>query len=149
MWKEFCSSLGAQVSLSSGFHLQTNEHTERMNQPSVQYHPTNPPGAVNWHGLNTLTIHPLHLQLISHLLNHLCQPPLFLYVEGECSVSSVQEQCFVQTVQRGVCMPPKHFNLAVPSKCSNMLQRARNLWEPLALVARVPTKGVGSPNLLK
>lgn len=71
MWKEFCSSLGAQVSLSSGFHLQTNEHTERMNQPSVQYHPTNPPGAVNWHGLTTLTIHPLHLQLVSHLLNHL------------------------------------------------------------------------------
>uniref|UniRef100_A0A669CB49 Gypsy retrotransposon integrase-like protein 1 n=1 Tax=Oreochromis niloticus TaxID=8128 RepID=A0A669CB49_ORENI len=32
VWKEFCSSLGAQVSLSSGFHPQTKGQTERANQ---------------------------------------------------------------------------------------------------------------------
>uniref|UniRef100_A0AAX7VPW8 Gypsy retrotransposon integrase-like protein 1 n=1 Tax=Astatotilapia calliptera TaxID=8154 RepID=A0AAX7VPW8_ASTCA len=32
VWKEFCAELGAQVSLSSGFHPQTNGQTERANQ---------------------------------------------------------------------------------------------------------------------
>lgn len=32
VWKEFCAELGAQVSLSSGFPPQTNDHTERANQ---------------------------------------------------------------------------------------------------------------------
>lgn len=32
VWKEFCSTLGAQVSLSSGFHPQTNGQTEHTNQ---------------------------------------------------------------------------------------------------------------------
>ena len=31
-WKEFCALLGATVSLSSGFHPQSNGQTERMNQ---------------------------------------------------------------------------------------------------------------------
>ena len=31
-WKEFCSLLGATVSLSSGFHPQTNGQSERLNQ---------------------------------------------------------------------------------------------------------------------
>lgn len=31
-WSEFCKQLGASVSLSSGFHPQTNGQTERMNQ---------------------------------------------------------------------------------------------------------------------
>uniref|UniRef100_A0A3B4GQD0 Gypsy retrotransposon integrase-like protein 1 n=1 Tax=Pundamilia nyererei TaxID=303518 RepID=A0A3B4GQD0_9CICH len=32
VWREFCVELGAQVSLSSGFHPQTNGQTERANQ---------------------------------------------------------------------------------------------------------------------
>ena len=32
VWKEFCQSLGATVSLSSGFHPQTNGQAERANQ---------------------------------------------------------------------------------------------------------------------
>ena len=32
VWKVFCSSLGAKVSLSSGYHPQTNGQTERLNQ---------------------------------------------------------------------------------------------------------------------
>uniref|UniRef100_A0A8C6MDP3 Gypsy retrotransposon integrase-like protein 1 n=1 Tax=Nothobranchius furzeri TaxID=105023 RepID=A0A8C6MDP3_NOTFU len=32
VWKEFASSLGARVALSSGFHPQTNGQCERMNQ---------------------------------------------------------------------------------------------------------------------
>ena len=31
LWREFCSLLGATVSLSSGFHLQSNGKTECMN----------------------------------------------------------------------------------------------------------------------
>lgn len=31
-WREFCSLLYATASLSSGFHLQSNVQTERMNQ---------------------------------------------------------------------------------------------------------------------
>uniref|UniRef100_A0A3Q1K565 Gypsy retrotransposon integrase-like protein 1 n=2 Tax=Anabas testudineus TaxID=64144 RepID=A0A3Q1K565_ANATE len=31
-WTEFCKALGASVSLSSGFHPQTNGQTERLNQ---------------------------------------------------------------------------------------------------------------------
>ncbi|KAI3371470.1 hypothetical protein L3Q82_023567 [Scortum barcoo] len=31
-WKEFCRLLGATVSLSSGYHLESNGQTERMNQ---------------------------------------------------------------------------------------------------------------------
>ena len=31
-WREFCSLVGASVSLSSGFHPQSNGQTERMNQ---------------------------------------------------------------------------------------------------------------------
>ncbi len=31
-WREFCKLLGATVSLSSGFHPQTNGQTERDNQ---------------------------------------------------------------------------------------------------------------------
>uniref|UniRef100_A0A3B5QIQ0 Gypsy retrotransposon integrase-like protein 1 n=1 Tax=Xiphophorus maculatus TaxID=8083 RepID=A0A3B5QIQ0_XIPMA len=32
VWRQFCSALGARVSLSSGYHPQTNGQTERMNQ---------------------------------------------------------------------------------------------------------------------
>uniref|UniRef100_A0A3Q4HTL8 Integrase catalytic domain-containing protein n=1 Tax=Neolamprologus brichardi TaxID=32507 RepID=A0A3Q4HTL8_NEOBR len=32
VWREFCAELGAQVSLSSGFHPQINGQTERANQ---------------------------------------------------------------------------------------------------------------------
>lgn len=32
VWKAFCSALGTSVSLSSGFHPQTNGQTERANQ---------------------------------------------------------------------------------------------------------------------
>lgn len=31
-WREFCRLLGASVSLSSGFHPQSNGQTERANQ---------------------------------------------------------------------------------------------------------------------
>lgn len=32
VWREFCSTLGAKVSLSSGFHLQSNGQSEQANQ---------------------------------------------------------------------------------------------------------------------
>nr|XP_049577352.1 uncharacterized protein LOC125969396 isoform X2 [Syngnathus scovelli] len=32
VWKQFCSALDARVSLTSGYHPQTNGQTERMNQ---------------------------------------------------------------------------------------------------------------------
>uniref|UniRef100_A0AAY5KAD2 Integrase catalytic domain-containing protein n=1 Tax=Esox lucius TaxID=8010 RepID=A0AAY5KAD2_ESOLU len=45
VWKVFCAAIGATVSLSSGFHPQTNGQAERVNQkekdlsvPSVQAH---------------------------------------------------------------------------------------------------------------
>lgn len=34
MWRIFCAALGAMVSLSSGYHPQSNGQTERMNQSS-------------------------------------------------------------------------------------------------------------------
>lgn len=35
VWKEFCKALGAQVSLSSGFHFQTNRTNQELEDTSM------------------------------------------------------------------------------------------------------------------
>lgn len=37
VWKAFCAALGATISLSSGYHPQTNGQTERTNQSLETY----------------------------------------------------------------------------------------------------------------
>ncbi len=57
-WREFCRQIGATVSLSSGFHPQTNGQAERVNQILVVcsvlwLHTTPHPGVSSWVGPNT------------------------------------------------------------------------------------------------
>lgn len=35
VWKAFCDSLGEKISLTSGYHPQSNGQTERLNQELV------------------------------------------------------------------------------------------------------------------
>uniref|UniRef100_A0A8C6KJR4 Gypsy retrotransposon integrase-like protein 1 n=1 Tax=Nothobranchius furzeri TaxID=105023 RepID=A0A8C6KJR4_NOTFU len=96
VWKQFCSALGSQVSLSSGYHPQTNGQTERMNQeleaslrcvtssnpsdwslflPWVEY-------AHNSHVSSATGLSPFEVSLGY-------QPPLFPADEKDISVTSV------------------------------------------------------------
>uniref|UniRef100_A0AAZ1XL87 Integrase catalytic domain-containing protein n=1 Tax=Oreochromis aureus TaxID=47969 RepID=A0AAZ1XL87_OREAU len=97
VWKEFCTALGAKVSLSSGFHPQSNGQSERANQeleaavrcvashnqstwseqlPWIEY-------AHNSHTSTATGKSPFEASLGY-------QPPLLPAVEGEHSVPSLQ-----------------------------------------------------------
>lgn len=58
VWREICSELGAQVSLSIGFHPQTNGQAERAKQElscGAAPPPSRPRGATSWCGWNMPT----------------------------------------------------------------------------------------------
>ena len=69
-WRAFCTLLGTQVSLSLGFHPQSNGQTERANQSLETSVPGTPrPGAPNCRGRNTPSTPRSQLLLISPLSN--------------------------------------------------------------------------------
>lgn len=91
-WKELCGALGAQTSLSFGFHPQINRQVERANQ-----------------GLDALTSQPGALSCRIKFLNSTTndffpfksslgyQPLLFLDVEGEKSFPAVLKALGIHT----------------------------------------------------
>lgn len=94
VWREFCSALGAKVSLSSGFHPQTNGQAEWANQELE--------AALQCVASTNQTTWSEHLPWIEYAHNCLTssatgvspfeaslgfQPPLFPAIEGDLSVS--------------------------------------------------------------
>ena len=104
-WTEFCSLLGAKVSLSSGFHPQSNGHSERMNQDMETAL-----RCVVSHNLSSWSKHLLWVEYADNTLPSSAtglspfqcsrgyQPPLFPVQELEARVLSVQ--MFVQRCRR-------------------------------------------------
>lgn len=97
VWREFCSALGAKVSLSSGFHPQTNGQAERANQELeaalrcvVSTNQTTWSDQLPWieYAHNCLTSSATGVSPFEASLGF--QPPLFPAVEGDLSVPSVQ-----------------------------------------------------------
>lgn len=96
-WKEFCTLLGATVSLSSGFHPQSNGQSERLNQEmetALRCITSQSPS--QW-ASQLLWVEYAHNSLVSSatgLSPFQCaygfQPPLFPSQERETSVPSVQ-----------------------------------------------------------
>uniref|UniRef100_A0A3B5AAW4 Integrase catalytic domain-containing protein n=1 Tax=Stegastes partitus TaxID=144197 RepID=A0A3B5AAW4_9TELE len=96
VWRAFCSALGATVSLTSGFHPQSNGQTERLNQEMeaalrcvTSENPTTWSSQIPWveYAHNTLPnassgLSPFHCV-------HGYQPPLFPDLEEEIAVPSV------------------------------------------------------------
>ncbi|KAL4009381.1 hypothetical protein ACER0C_003233 [Sarotherodon galilaeus] len=98
VWKEFCSALGAQVSLSSGFHPQTNGQTERANQELeaalrclVSTNQSTWSEQLSWieYAHNSLTSSATGVSPFEVSMGY--QPPLFPAIEGEHFVPSVQQ----------------------------------------------------------
>ena len=96
-WKAFATSLGASVSLSSGFHPQSNGQTERVNQDLegvlrcyVSGNPTTWSQRLAWaeYAHNTLLCSSTGLSPFQCQYGY--QPPLFPEQEGEAEVPSVQ-----------------------------------------------------------
>lgn len=96
VWKAFCRALGASVSLSSGYHPQSNGQTECCNQELeaalccvVCDNPSTWSQQLFW----IEYVHNTHTSSatgLSPFEASLCySPPLFSSVESECSVSSV------------------------------------------------------------
>ncbi|KAL3969834.1 glutaminyl-tRNA synthetase [Sarotherodon galilaeus] len=97
VWKEFCSALGAKVSLSSGYHPQSNGQTERTNQELetalrcvVASNQTIWSDQLPWveYAHNSLTSSATGQSPFEASLGY--QPPLFPALEGEHFVPSVQ-----------------------------------------------------------
>ena len=104
-WSEFCSLLGATVSLSSGFHPQSNGQAERMNQEMetalrclASRNPSSWSKQLLWieYAHNTLPSSATGLSPFQCSRGY--QPPLFPEQECEASVPSVQ--AFVQRCRR-------------------------------------------------
>ena len=96
-WREFCTLIGATVSLSSGFHPQSNGQSERMNQEMetalrcmVSQNPSSWSKQLLWveYAHNTLTSSATGLSPFQCAYGY--QPPLFPALEGELSCPSVQ-----------------------------------------------------------
>ncbi len=97
VWKSFCQALGASVSLSSGFHPQTNGQTERTNQDLeaalrcvVARNPSSWSSHLAWveYAHNSLTCAATGMSPFESSLGY--QPPLFPAQEEEVSMPSVQ-----------------------------------------------------------
>ncbi len=104
-WREFCQLLGATVSLSTGFHPQTNGQTERANQDLervlrclVTQNPTSWCQQLSWveYAHNSLPVSSTGLSPFECSLGY--QPPLFPSMESEVAVPSAH--AFVQRCHR-------------------------------------------------
>ena len=104
-WSEFCSLLGATVSLSSGFHPQSNGQAERMNQEMetalrclCSRNPASWSKQLLWieYAHNTLPSSATGLSPFQCSRGY--QPPLFPEQEREASVPSVQ--AFIRRCRR-------------------------------------------------
>ncbi len=100
-WKEFCRLLGASVSLSSGFHPQSNGQTERANQDLervlqclVPQNPASWSQQLSWveYAHNSLPVSSTGLSPFECSLGY--QPPIFPSLESEVTVPSAH--AFVQ-----------------------------------------------------
>ena len=96
-WKEFCAQLGATVSLSLGFHTQSNGQTEQVNQEMetmlrcmVSRNPATWAQQIllDKYAHNTLTSTATGLSPFQCAYGY--QPPLFPALEGEVSCPSIQ-----------------------------------------------------------
>ncbi|XP_025760795.1 uncharacterized protein LOC109200937 isoform X1 [Oreochromis niloticus] len=97
VWRTFCSILGAKVSLSSGFHPQSNGQTERLNQELeaalrcvASHNPTSWATYLPWveYAHNSLTSSATGLSPFEASLGY--QPPLFPENELDLAVPSAQ-----------------------------------------------------------
>uniref|UniRef100_A0AAQ4RF45 Gypsy retrotransposon integrase-like protein 1 n=1 Tax=Gasterosteus aculeatus aculeatus TaxID=481459 RepID=A0AAQ4RF45_GASAC len=97
VWKAFCRAIGATVSLTSGFHPQSNGQAERANQKMesalrclVSSDPTTWSSQLPWaeYALNTLPTTATGMSPFQCLYGY--QPPLFPSGEKDLSVPSVQ-----------------------------------------------------------
>ncbi|KAI2665739.1 Transposon Tf2-8 polyprotein [Labeo rohita] len=104
-WREFCHLLGATVSLSSGFHPQSNGQTERANQDLecmlrclVSQNPSSWGQQLSWveYAHNSLPVSATGLSPFECSLGY--QPPIFPSLESEDAVPSAHT--FVQRCQR-------------------------------------------------
>ncbi|KAL0185788.1 hypothetical protein M9458_017458, partial [Cirrhinus mrigala] len=104
-WKEFCRLLGATVSLSSGFHPQSNGQTERANQDLervlrclVTQNPSSWSQQLPWveYAHNSLPVSSTGLSPFECSLGY--QPPIFPSLEAEVAVPSAH--AFVQRCRR-------------------------------------------------
>ena len=104
-WREFCSLVGATVSLSSGFHPQSNGQTERKNQEMetalrcmVSKNPASWSQQLLWveYVHNTLTSSATGLSPFQCAYRF--QPPLFPTQEKEASCPSAQ--AFIRRCRR-------------------------------------------------
>uniref|UniRef100_A0A8C6LTI7 Gypsy retrotransposon integrase-like protein 1 n=1 Tax=Nothobranchius furzeri TaxID=105023 RepID=A0A8C6LTI7_NOTFU len=96
-WRAFCHLLGASVSLSSGYHPQTNGQTERANQQLGRYlrcfvsaQPSQWPKYLLWAELSH-NLHTSSATLMSPF--EVCygyQPPVFAHQEPEVAVPAAQ-----------------------------------------------------------
>jgi len=100
-WKEFCRLLGATVSLSSGFHPQSNGQAERANQDlgrtlrcRVAQNPSSWSQQLPWveYAHNSLPVSATGLSPFQCSLGY--QPPIFPSLESEVAVPSAH--AFVQ-----------------------------------------------------
>ena len=105
VWKAFCSNLGAKVSLSSGYHSQTNGRTKHLNQEleaAIRCVTTQDPSTwsqqLPWieYAHNSQTSAATGLSSFERSLGY--QPPLFPELEGDLEVPSVQHH--LQRAQR-------------------------------------------------
>ncbi|KAI2657893.1 Transposon Tf2-6 polyprotein [Labeo rohita] len=96
-WREFCRQIGATVSLSSGFHPQTNGQAERVNQilgrllrTLAAHNPASWCENLRWaeYAYNSLPSSATGLSPFHACLGY--QPPVFSSQEVEASVPSVQ-----------------------------------------------------------
>ncbi len=104
-WQEFCRLLGATVSLSSGFHPQSNGQTERANQDLertlrclVSKNPTSWSQQLSMveYAHNTLPVSSTGLSPFECSVGY--QPPIFPSLESEVAVPSAH--AFVQRCHR-------------------------------------------------
>ncbi len=100
-WREFCHLLGASVSLSSGFHPQSNGQTERANQDLervlrclVTQNPASWSQHLSWveYAHNSLPVSSTGLSPFECSVGY--QPPIFPSLESEVAVPSAH--AFVQ-----------------------------------------------------